>query len=252
MNSGILSRDDLPNLSYVSYKPENINNLPTVVFLHGLKSDKEGTKALYLEKQCKKRNQPFIRFDFSGHGKSEGIYQDCNISTWVNDAKDIINNLVEGKVVLVGSSMGGWVSLIVARDMKEKISALIGIAAAPDFTEEIYNDKFNEAQRKEIKEKGIIKIASEYSDEPYIFTYDFIIDGKKNLLLDKKLDINIPVRIIQGKKDSDVPWEKANKIYKIISSNDKKIIFIEDGDHRLSKVEELKIIDENIKEVSRL
>ncbi len=252
MNSKILSREGLADISYVSYKPENTNNLPTVVFLHGLKSDKEGTKALYIEKQCKERNQPFIRFDFSGHGKSEGIYQDCNISTWVNDAKDVINNLIDGKAVLVGSSMGGWVSLIVARDMKEKISALIGIAAAPDFTEEIYNDKFNDAQRNEIKEKGIIKIASEYSDEPYIFTYDFIMDGKKNLLLDKRLDINIPVRIIQGKKDSDVPYEKANKIYEIISSNDKKLIFIEEGDHRLSKPDELEIIDSNIKEVSRL
>lgn len=216
---------------------------PTAVFLHGFRSDMEGTKALYLEDICKEIGQSFIRFDCSGHGKSGGDFKDGTIGQWKNDALKIIDELTDGPVILVGSSMGGWLALLVALERKEKIKAIIGIAAAPDFTEDLMWKALNPKQQKQVIEEGVTLIPNCYDDqEPYPITKNLIEEGRNHLLLQKSINLSCPVRLIQGMKDEDVPYQTANRIAEELVSDDVEISFVEDGDHRMSSPENLELL----------
>lgn len=213
---------------------------PGVVFLGGFHSDMDGTKAIALDQWCQDNDRAFLRFDYTGHGASSGQFEDGCIGDWARDALSVLDHLTAGPQVLVGSSMGGWISLLVARARPERIVGLLGLAAAPDFTEDLMWQDLNEAQRAELNDKGKVCLPCDYDpSEPYVITQKLIEDGKNNLLLRAPLNIDIPVRLIQGLLDSDVPWKTALKIQEVLTSDDVEIQFVKNGDHRLSEAKDL-------------
>jgi len=214
---------------------------PGVIFLHGLNSDMDGGKALELEALCRDRGRAFVRFDMFGHGKSDGDFPDGSISRWAEDAITVLDELTEGPQVLVGSSMGGWVMLRTALARPERIAGLMGIAAAPDFTEDLMWANFSEEARTEVMTKGSIALPSDY-DEPYIISKGLIEDGRTNLLLRDEIPLSMPMRLVHGMADEDVPFETSNRIAQRVESKAVHVILVKDGDHRLSRPEDLKLL----------
>jgi len=240
-------------LAYVHTLPlKEGERLPAVVFLGGFKSDMAGTKAIYLEEHCKGRGQEFLRFDYSGHGKSSGDFSKGTIGSWKQDAMDIISHVLKDRdIILVGSSMGGWIALRLLIENPSHICAVVGIAAAPDFTKDIEN-MMSKEDHEMMERLGRLEIPNDYSDEPYIFTRKLLEDGREQSLLDERHNIGAPLVLIQGKLDRDVPWKKAIIIKEYFIGSDTEIIFIEDGDHRLSREEDLKVIDAQVRKLSGL
>jgi pimeloyl-ACP methyl ester carboxylesterase len=238
-----LKREGAPDLAYVYQEGAN-EDLPAIIFLGGFRSDMEGTKALFLEQKCVERDQSFLRFDYSGHGRSGGDFKEGTISSWAKDAMDIRDHCLSGPHILVGSSMGGWISLLLARQGPDNLKGLIGIAAAPDFTRDI-KQRFSQEQHAELNEKGYVLVPNDYSDEPYIFTKTLIDDGEQNCLLDHEFSFDFPVRLIQGMKDVDVPWQTAYRIKNVLGG-DSDVLLIESADHRLSEPENLALLDEQV------
>ena len=244
-----LKRDGKPDLAYRATKSsEKGQNLPCLVFLGGFKSDMEGTKAVYLEEKCKERGQAYIRFDYSGHGSSDGDFVDGTIGIWRDDALDIIDALTQGPMILTGSSMGGWISFLVADRLGERVKGIVGIAAAPDFTKNVENE-MSAAQKLEMEDKGFIAVANDYSDEPYIFTKALIEDGAENSFLEKGLDITVPVRLVQGMKDTDVEWQTAHRIKNALRHTDVHVSLLENSDHRMSQDTDLEVINAQIEHI---
>tara|TARA_R110002124_G_scaffold84888_2_gene220690 strand:+ start:6217 stop:7005 length:789 start_codon:yes stop_codon:yes gene_type:complete len=226
------------------------DTLPGVVFCGGFMSDMTGSKAVFLEEFCKKRGQAFLRFDYTGHGSSSGKFTDGTIGSWTQDALDAIDNLTEGPQILIGSSMGGWVSMLVTLARPERIAGLIGIAAAPDFTEEIYYGTLTDDQKRELDEKGIIHIPSDYG-EPYPVTEGLVKEARRHLLLGGDLvDIRCPIRLLHGKEDTVVPWGKSLRISKVVASKDVEVRFLDSGDHSLSCEEGLKMLGDAVAELT--
>jgi len=226
--------------------------LPTVMFLGGFRSDMQGTKAQYLEGACRARGQSFIRFDYSGHGQSGGDFEDGTISRWRDDAAFILNSLTKGPVILVGSSMGGWIALLLLRTYPDRVAGLVGLAAAPDFTKGLYEQELTEAQRKILHRQGYIDLSNDYSDEPYRFTLELIEDGAQNSILGTDFSCTCPIRLIQGMKDNDVAWQTAHRIKNTLKGADTVVFLVEDGDHRLSRPADLALIDAQVRLLSGL
>lgn len=224
--------------------------LPGVIWLGGFRSDMTGTKAVYLEDQCKARGQSYIRFDYTGHGSSSGKFEDGCISSWLQDATDVFDALTTGPQILVGSSMGGWIALLLARLRPDRVAGVLGLAAAPDFSRDIYDHAFTDAQRAAIKKDGALHVPSAYGD-PYPLTQKLFDDAETHILLDKITTLPMPIHLIQGKKDPDVHWQKAEKIKKQIASRDFNITYIDDGDHRLSRPEDLALIGQTLMELNK-
>ena len=231
----ILERADGAKIAY-HQTPNTDSSKPTgVFFCGGLRSDMEGSKALALEEWCRAQGRAYLRFDYTGHGQSSGTFEETCISDWSQDALYVLDNLTEGPQLIVGSSMGGWVSLIVARERPERIQALVGLAAAPDFTEDLMWQELTDAQRETLMNEGQVAVPNDYDpNEPYIISKLLIEDGKNHLLLREPLNVQVPVRLIQGMKDADVPWETALKIQETLVTDDVEIQFVKNGDHRLS------------------
>ncbi len=207
---------------------------PGLVFLGGFKSDMTGTKAAALEAHARGRGQAFLRFDYQGHGESSGDFEEGCIGTWYQDALDAIDGLTEGPLILIGSSMGGWIALLDALARPARIAGLIGIAAAPDFTQSMWQG-FDAEARRQIEQEGRYSMPSEYdSEEPYVITRKLIEDGREHCLLAGSIAIRCPVRLLQGMADAAVPWETALRIAERLESEDVEITLIKDGDHRLS------------------
>ena len=186
--------------------------------------------------------QEFVRFDYSGHGSSDGEFEDGTIGAWKNDARDVLDHVVQAKdVILVGSSMGGWISLLLLLERADRVKGLVGIAAAPDFTREI-SGRLSDEQNAVMMRDGRVEVPNDYSDDPYVFTRLLITDGDENCLLDKTYNVDASMILVQGKQDADVPWEKALRIQECFKSPSSEVIFVDDGDHRLSKPNELEII----------
>lgn len=222
---------------------------PGVVFLGGFKSDMRGTKAEHLAAWASRNDRAFLRFDYSGHGESDGAFEDGSIGDWADDAMAAISALTDGPQVLVGSSMGGWISLLVARRMPDLVASLIGIAAAPDFTENGYWADFDEDQRAAVMGEGRIALPSEYDDEPYVITRRLIEDGRDHLVLDRPLNLPFPVRLLQGTADADVPMDWALRLLDHADSPDLRLTLVKGADHRFSTPECLALIDAAITEV---
>lgn len=246
MSVSFLHREGQPSLAY-RYQKGVHGDLPLVVFCGGFRSDMEGTKAAYLGEQCDKAGYSYIRFDYRGHGQSEGVFEDGTIGIWKDDALAIIDMTKTEKIVIVGSSMGGWISLLCALERKDRICGLVGLAAAPDFTREI-RDMMDETQRAEYDRQGWVAIENDYA-EPYKITKNLIEEGEAQCLLDGPINIDVPVRLIQGMKDTDVQWQTAQRISNALRAQDKNVYLVEDGDHRLSRPEDLSLIWRSVEEV---
>ncbi len=204
-----------------------------VVFLGGLNSDMTGTKAMHLEAWARRSGREFLRFDYSGHGQSSGTFEDGVISEWLDDAVAAIEALTEGPQVLVGSSMGGWIALLLAKRLPERVAGLVTIAAAPDFTEIGYWDHWTEAERATVMEEGQIALPSEYG-EVLVITRRMIEDGRTIRVLTEPLHITAPVRMLQGTGDNDVPPEVALRLLDHLDGPDIRLELVKDADHRFS------------------
>ena len=221
---------------------------PGVVFLGGFRSDMEGTKALHLEAWAKRTGRAFLRFDYSGHGQSSGRFEDGAIGDWAEDAVAAISALTEGPQILVGSSMGGWIALLVARRLPDRIAGLVGIAAAPDFTAAM-EAEFTEADRAALAERGVLERPSDYATTPYIFTRRLFDDGRRNLVLAAPLDLPFPVRLLQGTADTDVEPAVALGLLNHATGTDIRLTLVKEADHRFSTPACLALIEACIEDV---
>ncbi len=227
---------------------------PGLLWLGGFRSDMAGTKAVALDDHAAARGLAVTRFDYSGHGVSGGRFEDGTISRWLEESLAVFDTTV-GDQILVGSSMGGWLSLLLARAHRarvgaaaSRIRALVLIAPAPDFTEELMWKGFSPQIRRLIEDEGVYREPSAYSDEPYLITRALIEDGRRNLLLGADIDVGCPVAILQGVADADVPWQHAIRLVTCLTRDDVTLTLVKDGDHRLSRPQDiarlLKAIDD--------
>jgi pimeloyl-ACP methyl ester carboxylesterase len=218
---------------------------PTVVFLPGFRSDMNGDKATALAAFCAARGQAMLRFDYAGHGASGGRFEDGTIGIWAADALAAIDRLTEGPLILIGSSMGGWLALLAALRRPERIAAIIGVAAAPDFTEKLMWDAMTFEERARLMRDGTLQVPSKYG-EPTTITRALIEDGRTHLLLDNPIMLDCKVRLLHGQADPDVPWEMALRIAERITAQDVEIILVKDGDHRLSRPRDLALLRQTL------
>jgi len=202
-------------------------------------SDMTGSKALCLEDFAQRRGQAFLRFDYQGHGASSGRFEEGTIGLWSADAVAALDELTEGPQVLVGSSMGGWIMLLAALARPQRVAGLLGIAAAPDFTEDLMWDAYPQEVRETLQRDGVYHEPSDYGEEPYTITKALIDEGRKHLLLRDPVPIVCPVRLIHGMADPDVPWELAIRLAERLESDDVEVTLIKGGGHRLSEPEDL-------------
>jgi len=237
------------NNQKIHYEFINNKSLTTIIFLHGLMSNIQSKKAKHLKKFVNKNKINLLLFEYSGHGKSSGKFTDFSIKNWVNDSRSIIKKLIKkNKIVLVGSSMGAWIGVILIRYFYKRIKGYVGIASAPDFTEELIWKKLNISEKNNIKKNRIYKLKSNHNNF-YPITKKFIIDGKKNLILNKKIKCNFPVELLHGINDSSVPWFYSLKLLKTLISKKINLTIINDGDHSLSRTQDLKKLDLAIKNI---
>lgn len=223
---------------------------PGVVFLHGFKSDMTGSKAEHLADWAARKGLAFLRLDYSGHGLSSGVFTEGAIGDWFEDARSAVEALTEGPQVLVGSSMGGWIALLLARAVPERVAGLVGVAAAPDFTEGIW-ERATEEDRATLMREGRVEKPSDYSPEPYVITRRLIEDGRRWLVLQSPLHLPFPVRFLQGTADTDVPQTVALGLLDHASGDDVRLTLVKGADHRFSTPECLALIEAAIAEVRR-
>jgi pimeloyl-ACP methyl ester carboxylesterase len=247
-----LDRPDGARLAYCrSPATKRGRHLPGLVFLGGFVSDMTGTKALALEAFAQGRGQAFLRFDYQGHGRSSGRFEDGTIGRWAEDAVAVLDQLTDGPQVLVGSSMGGWIMLLAALARPERVVGLVGIAAAPDFTEDLLWAGYPPEVRRQLERDGVYEQTSDYADQPYRITRALIEDGRKQLLLRAPIPITCPLRLIHGMADEDVPWQVSMKLSQQIQSADVELTLVKDGDHRLSGPRDLSRLDATIERLCR-
>lgn len=221
---------------------------PTIVFLPGFRSDMGGTKAAHLAAFCAATGQAMLRFDYSGHGASTGRFEDGTIGIWVADALTVIDRLTQGPLVLVGSSMGGWIALLAALARLGRVAGLVGVAAAPDFTESLMWGAMMPSERHRLMQDGVLHVPSEYGP-PFPITRALIEDGRSRLLLDHPIAVRCPVCLLHGQRDPDVPWETSLRLAERLASDDVRIILIKDGDHRLSRPRDLDLLTRTLAEL---
>jgi len=213
---------------------------PTFVWLSGFKSDMAGTKVSTLSDWARARGQAFVRFDYSGHGQSSGRFEDGTIGQWAAEAIAIIDAYTTGPVLLVGSSMGAWLALLAAKARSDRVAGLLLIAPAADFTERLMCAGFSDDVKREIETTGAWEQPSAYGAEPYVITKRLIEDGRRWLVMDAPIPFAGPVRILQGGCDPDVPEAHARALAALLESSDLRFDLIPDGDHRLSRAQDLK------------
>ena len=222
---------------YIAYKEQIYHkNKKSIIWFGGLNSDMEGTKAKYLSNFSRRNKINFCRFDYFGHGRSSKKFQDCTISDWLDNGIKVIDN-IKGPIILIGSSMGGWISLLASLRRKKRIKGMILIAPAIDMTERLIVESFSPEEKKQIKIKGYVDRFTEGYDESYRITNKLLDDGKKHLIMNKGINIDIPFKIFHGMKDTSVPWEMSNEV---------NIQFIKNGDHGLSRKKDLNLLGSGI------
>ncbi|WP_299028961.1 alpha/beta hydrolase [uncultured Sulfitobacter sp.] len=221
---------------------------PCVVFLGGLKSDMEGTKAVHLEDWARAKGRAYLRLDYSGHGQSSGTFEEGCIGDWHQDTLAVVDALTEGPVVPVGSSMGGWQSLLLARARPARLAGLVTIAAAPDFTEDGWWAGFTDAQKAQLERAGRVELPSDYM-EPYVVTKRMVEDGRAHLVLRDDLDLPCSVRMLQGTADTAVSVATATQLLEHANSPDMQLLLVKDADHRFSDGPCLGLIEQAVEDV---
>ncbi|MEL6549150.1 MAG: alpha/beta hydrolase [Pseudomonadota bacterium] len=216
---------------------------PGIVFLGGFASDMTGSKATHLEAWCRAQGRAFLRFDYSGHGASSGRFEGGSIGDWAEDAEVAITALTEGPQVLIGSSMGGWISLLMVKRLGAKVAGLITIAAAPDFTEDGYWTEFSEDERAALMAEGQVAVPSDYGD-PYIITRRLIEDGRAHLVLREPLTLPMPTRMLQGTADTVVPMARAVTILEHVTGDDIRLVALKGADHSFSSPRALAVLED--------
>ncbi|GAB4394594.1 MAG: alpha/beta hydrolase [Kiloniellaceae bacterium] len=250
-----LTREDGTVLAYYKTaagkaRTQGEKSQPGLIFLGGFMSDMTGTKAVALETYARRAGRDFLRFDYRGHGQSSGRFEDGTIGDWLNDALAAIDRLTEGPQILIGSSMGGWIALLSARARPERVVGLIGIAAAPDFTEDLIWARATPEQRRALETAGFIDRPSEYSEEPYRITLRLIEEGRDHLLLQTPIPVTCPVRLIHGLRDADVPWQTSLRLAEALEGADVEVTLVKSAAHRLSEPQDLERLERTIEEVT--
>ncbi|MQA66533.1 MAG: alpha/beta fold hydrolase [Alphaproteobacteria bacterium] len=212
------------------------------MFLGGFMSDMTGTKAEWLEEFTQNAGLPYLRFDYSGHGASEGAFTDGTIGGWLGDVLDVLDRLTEGPQVLVGSSMGGWLALLAALRRPERFCGIVGIAAAPDFTEDLIHSELSDDERATLTRDGIMHRPSDYGEAPYPITRTLIEEARAHRLLGRPIAVHCPIHLLHGFADPDVPWRTAIRIIEQVESIAAAATLIKDGDHRLCRPADLERI----------
>lgn len=230
----VLERGDGERLAY----HRAAGQLPGVVYLGGFMSDMTGTKALAVEAFCRERGQAFVRFDYFGHGASTGMFTAATIGRWAEDAVAVLDELTEGPQVLVGSSMGGWIMVLAALARRERVAGLVGLACAPDFTEELVWNRIGPEEKAALARDGIYYEPSEYGG-PSPITLGLIEEGRAHLVLGAPIALTCPARLIHGMKDPDVPYETSVRLAQRLNSVDVTVTLVKQGGHRLSEPEDL-------------
>jgi pimeloyl-ACP methyl ester carboxylesterase len=220
---------------------------PTIVFLPGYMSDMQGGKAQALAAWAERERRAMLRLDYSGCGESEGRFEDGTLDIWRDDVLTVVRHAVTGPVILIGSSMGGWLMLLIAKALGPRVHALIGIAAAPDFTDWDFDD----ADKTLISAQGRIERPSDYGYDPMVITQAFWQSGQHNLQLGGEIAIDCPVRLIHGQNDPDVPWKTSLKLSQRLRSSDVQTILIKDGDHRLSRDQDIALLIEVVGKLAK-
>ncbi|MEP0942672.1 MAG: alpha/beta hydrolase [Rhizobiaceae bacterium] len=242
---------DVTEIAIMKATPSTGSQLPGLVWLGGFKSDMDGTKAVAMVDEASKIGCNSLRFDYSGHGQSGGEFVDGTISRWVDESLNVLLSHTEGPQILVGSSMGGWIALRLVQELKtrkamDRLAGLLLIAPAPDFATRLMEPAFSDEQRQEMKDEGFISEPSEYSDEPNIITRKLIEDGRNNQVMTGDLAVGVPVRILQGMEDPDVPYTHALQLVEYLAHDDVQMTLIKDGDHRLSRDEDIGLLQRTI------
>ncbi len=214
---------------------------PEVLFLGGFASDMTGTKALFLEAHCRGTGRAFTRFDYRGRGASSGRFEDGTIGDWLADAIAVLDRVVEGPAVLVGSSMGGWLMLLLALARPERVKGLVGIASAPDFTERLLRPGLSVEALAELRDKGLCRLPSAYG-EPLPITARLLDEGREHLILGAPIAIGCPIHLLHGQEDPDVPWRMSLELAGRLESRQVTLELVKDGDHRLSRETDLRRI----------
>lgn len=225
---------------------------PGVIFLGGFQSDMTGTKASALAAACARTGRAFVRFDYFGHGRSSGAFTDGTIGRWREDALLVLDRLSEGPQILVGSSMGGWIMLLLALARPARIAGLVGVAPAPDFTEKLMWERYSEAVRRTLREDGLYLEPSAYGDAPYAVSWRLIEEGRQHLLLDRlqPIKLSCPVRLLQGTDDQDVPMDYALGLLKKIEAPALTLTLVKGGDHRLSTSADLALLIRTVEDLA--
>ena len=212
---------------------------PGVMFLGGFMSDMTGTKATALEAHCRSTGRAYVRFDYSGHGASGGGFRAGTIGTWRDDALAVLDRVAHGPQILVGSSMGGWIMLLAALARPERVAGLVGIAAAPDFTEDLIWSALDDETRETLARTGAIERPCDYGEDPYPITMRLIEEARSHLLLRGTIALGCPIRLLQGMRDDDVPWRTVLTLAERVESESVVVELVKDGDHRLSRAEDI-------------
>ncbi len=223
---------------------------PGVIFCGGFMSDMTGTKAQALEAACRAADRAYTRFDYRGHGQSDADFESGTIGLWTDDALAVLDQVTEGRQIVVGSSMGGWIMLLLARARPDRIAGLVGIAPAPDFVLRMW-DGFSDEIKETLRRDGVYRAPSEYSEEPYAITMNLIEEGTNHLVLQQPLDVDYPVRILHGMADPDVPWRQSLEIVERLRGDDIVVTFSKTGDHRLSEPGDIARLIETVEALAK-
>ena len=234
----------------IAYQANLVEGKPTIVFLPGHGSDMLGGKALATAEWAEQQGLGILRFDYFGHGASSGDILAGTISRWCQDCLDVIDHLGLDEVYLVGSSLGGWLMVLVALSRPHQVRALVGIAAAPDFTEDLIWRALSQDQRAEMESTGRISLPNPYSDEDVIYPLNLITDGRKNLVLRTPLALSCPVRLLHGTADEEVPFETSEKLAANITHDNVEVVLVEGAGHRFSEPEHIDILLATLAEVT--
>ena len=241
---GRLDRSDAPSLAYV--RLPGPTGRATVLFCGGFLSAMSGTKATFLQDLCAGNGLGFLRFDYSGHGLSDGRFEDGTIGLWLTETLEVLDRLTDGPVVLVGSSMGAWIATHAAQQRRGRVGGLVLLAPAIDFTEDIVWARLDGKHRAQLGREGRLTFPSAYGDQPDVITQALIEEGRKHLLLDKPVSVGVPVRVLHGMRDGDIPWRQSLRLMERLTDTDARLTLIKDAEHRLQRPQDLAMLAEAV------